>query len=150
MNGLFVAFALSIAQLSSSEADVFFDGGVPVVADADLEATAAASRPAYLVVMAKDLDREGLKEYNAAVPLAYDLYGGTYLAVQGGPGILVAEGAFGYETVALSRWPSLDAIRAYWASPEFAEVKRLREGHGEFQVYAFEGIPPELPETPAN
>jgi uncharacterized protein (DUF1330 family) len=34
----------------------------------------------------------------------------------------------------------MDVIRAVWHSPEYADVKRLREGAGELDVWAVPGV----------
>jgi uncharacterized protein (DUF1330 family) len=34
----------------------------------------------------------------------------------------------------------MDVIRSVWDSPEYAEVKKLREGAGELDVWAVPGV----------
>ena len=39
----------------------------------------------------------------------------------------------------VSEWPSLDAARAFWHSPEYAEARKLREGLADVQVLLVDG-----------
>ena len=36
-------------------------------------------------------------------------------------------------------FPSMDAIRSFWHSPEYAKVKQLRLGSGELSAWAVPG-----------
>jgi len=107
--------------------------GAPVAAAADQPA-----KPALMLVMGRNYDREALRAYAKALPPVYERYGGEYLAVQ--RDFEVLEGAYPYESIVVSRWPSLAAAKAFWRSAEYAEVKQLREGNGEFNVVVFEGM----------
>ena len=49
------------------------------------------------------------------------------------------EGAWGQgAAVLISEWPELEALRRFWSSAEYAEVKRLRDGLAEVQKLAIE------------
>jgi uncharacterized protein (DUF1330 family) len=37
-------------------------------------------------------------------------------------------------------FPSMEVIYSVWNSPEYADVKRLREGAGELDVWAVPGL----------
>jgi len=37
-------------------------------------------------------------------------------------------------SVAISEWPDREAIQTFWNSPEYEEVKKLREGISDVQV----------------
>jgi uncharacterized protein (DUF1330 family) len=41
----------------------------------------------------------------------------------------------------LAKFPSREAARAFWHSPEYAEAKKLREGKGTFYVTILDGLP---------
>lgn len=107
-------------------------------ARADGEA-ATAAKPALLVVMGRNYDRDALREYARALPPIYAQYGGEYLAVT--RGFEVLEGEYPYESIVVSRWPSLAAARAFWHSPQYTQAKQIRAGNGEFDVIAFEALP---------
>jgi uncharacterized protein (DUF1330 family) len=103
--------------------------------------TSDDQRPAYLLVQGRVTDREGFKAYSAALPPIYRKYGGEYLALVPAPLVEVAEGAPEDRSVVLARFPSREAARAFWDSPEYAEAKKLREGKGTFFVTILDGLP---------
>jgi len=99
------------------------------------------SRPAYLLVQGHVTDRDGFKAYSAALPPIYRKYGGEYLALVPAPLVEVAEGPTENRSIVLARFPSREAARAFWDSPEYAEAKKLREGKGTFFVTILDGLP---------
>lgn len=98
-------------------------------------------RPAYLLVQGQVTDREGLKAYSAALPPIYQKYGGEYLALVPAPMVEVAEGPAENRSIVLARFPSREAARAFWDSPEYAQAKQLRAGKGTFFVTILDGLP---------
>jgi len=102
----------------------------------------AADRPAYLLVQGHVTDREGFKAYSAALPPIYRKYGGHYLALVPAPLLEVVEGPPESRSVVLAKFPSRQAARAFWDSPEYAAAKKLREGKGTFYVTILDGLPP--------
>ena len=98
-------------------------------------------RPAYLLVQGQVSDREGFQAYSAALPPIYRKYGGEYLALVPAALVEVAEGAAENRSIVLARFPSREAARAFWDSPEYAEAKKLREGKGTFFVTILDGLP---------
>ena len=103
------------------------------------DAVAAPERPALMIVMGKAYEREALQAYAAALPPVYAQYGGSYLAIAADYTVL--EGEPDMQSVIVSQWPSLGAAQAFWASPEYAEARKLREGIGQFDVVAFSALP---------
>jgi uncharacterized protein (DUF1330 family) len=97
-------------------------------------------RPAYLLVQGQVTDREGFKAYSASLPPIYRKYGGEYLALVPAPLVEVAEGPAENRSVVLARFPSREAARTFWDSPEYAEAKKLREGMGTFFVMILDGL----------
>lgn len=100
-----------------------------------------ADRPAYLLVQGQVTDREGFRAYSAALPPIYRQYGGEYLALVPAPRVEVAEGNAEDRSIVLARFPSRDAARAFWDSPEYAAAKKLRAGMGTFFVTILDGLP---------
>ena len=94
--------------------------------------------PAYMIVIAKIADREGFIDgYGAAAGKLVTQFGGKY--VLRGPGAELLEGSFGDDaSMVISEWPDKDAAKAFWNSPDYAEVKRLREGIADCQVLLIE------------
>ena len=68
-------------------------------------------------------------------------YGGRFVA-RGGERV-VLEGEDDGLRLVLIEFPSLDDARAFYNSPEYAAIKRLREGAGEAQFIAIDGYPVE-------
>lgn len=96
--------------------------------------------PAYLIVSAVISDREAFMAsgYPGAAAALLEQYGGRYLLR--GPGAELLEGTFGEGgSVVISEWPDKEAARCFWNSPEYQEVKKLREHLGTCQVLLIEG-----------
>ncbi len=93
---------------------------------------------AYMIVIARIADRDAfINGYGAAAGKLVAQFGGKY--VLRGPGAELLEGAFGDgASVVISEWPDKDAARAFWHSPEYAEVKKLRLGLADVQVLLIE------------
>lgn len=100
-----------------------------------------ADRPAYILVQGHVTDREGFKAYSAALPPIYRKYGGHYVALVPAPLLEVVEGSPENRSVVLAKFPSREAARAFWHSPEYTEAKKLREGKGTFYVTILDGLP---------
>lgn len=94
--------------------------------------------PAYMIVIARIADRDAfINGYGAAAGKLVAQFGGKY--VLRGPGAELLEGDFGDgASVVISEWPDKDAARAFWHSPEYAEVKKLRLGLADVQVLLIE------------
>jgi uncharacterized protein (DUF1330 family) len=94
--------------------------------------------PAYMIVIAKIADRDAfIQGYGAAAAALIEKYGGKY--VLRGPGAELLEGDFGHgASMVISEWPDKDAAKTFWNSPEYAEVKKLREGIADVQVLLIE------------
>jgi uncharacterized protein (DUF1330 family) len=94
--------------------------------------------PAYMIVTAKIADRDAfIAGYGAAAAKLVTRFGGRY--VLRAPGAELLEGDFGDgASMVISIWPDREAARAFWTSPEYAEVKKLRDGLAECQVLLIE------------
>jgi uncharacterized protein (DUF1330 family) len=101
----------------------------------------SADKPAYLLVQGRVTDREGFKAYSTALPPIYRKYGGEYIALVPAPQVEVVEGDPENRSIVLARFPSREAARAFWNSPEYAAAKKLREGKGTFFVTILDGLP---------
>ena len=96
--------------------------------------------PAYLVVEVRITDPERAARYAAASPATVERYGGRYLA-RGGA-ISALEGGWDPKRLVVIEFPSIERVREWHRSPEYAEVRKLREGAGEWRVVAVEGVDP--------
>jgi uncharacterized protein (DUF1330 family) len=94
--------------------------------------------PAYMIVTAKIEDRDAfIHGYGAAAAKLVEQFGGKY--VLRGPGAELLEGDFGAgASMVISEWPDKAAALAFWNSPEYAEVKKLRAGIADCQVLLIE------------
>ena len=94
--------------------------------------------PAYMIVIAKIKDRDAfINGYGAAAGKLVEAFGGKY--VLRGPGAELLEGDFGDgASMVISEWPDKAAAKAFWNSPQYAEVKKLREAIADCQVLMIE------------
>lgn len=94
--------------------------------------------PAYMIVTATVSDREAfISGYGAKAGALVGKFGGKYLLR--GPGAELLEGDFGEGAgMVISEWPDKAAARKFWDSPEYAEIKKLREGIADCQVLLIE------------
>lgn len=94
--------------------------------------------PAYMIVRVKITDAERFERYRQAVTKFVPKFGGRYLAR--GQVAAVLEGDFDDgERVVLEEYPSVEDIRRMWASPEYQEIKKLRENAAEAIVIVMDG-----------
>jgi uncharacterized protein (DUF1330 family) len=93
---------------------------------------------AYLVVQINVTDPAKFAHYREAVPRVVEASGGRYI-VRGGA-VEVLEGAHDGRRLVLFEFPSMEAIRSFWHSREYGEVKRLRENAAEIDVWAVPGV----------
>ena len=94
--------------------------------------------PAYMFVQIKITDPDKFARYREAVPSVVAAFGGRYIA-RGGD-VAVLEGSHDGRRLVLFEFPSVEAIRRFWDSPEYAKVKPLRENAAEVDVWAVHGV----------
>jgi len=94
--------------------------------------------PAYIIVEAAIADGERFGAYAKAVPALVTQYGGDYLVLGGEQQAL--EGDWKGKRIVVHQWPSVEQARAFWFSDAYAEIKKLREGTGEFRVALVDGL----------
>ena len=93
---------------------------------------------AYMIVFAKILDRERfIQDYGIPTAKLISEYGGEY--VLRGPGVESLEGGlFDGTSAVISKWPSKDAIKAFWNSEPYAKLKAARQPVSEAHVMIVE------------
>ncbi len=99
--------------------------------------------PAYLFIKTKIHDPEQYAKYVAEVRKLAGSKGSRYI-VRSQP-VEVLEGSpeqWGDFLLLVSEWPSLEAARDFWNSPEYREVRELRADAGEVHVVLAEALPP--------
>jgi uncharacterized protein (DUF1330 family) len=89
---------------------------------------------AWLVVTAHVLDREAFMQgYGPAAAALLQQFGGTYVVRAPGAVQLEGEGKDG-GSVVVSEWENREAALRFWNSPEYTEVKKMREGLADVSV----------------
>ena len=96
--------------------------------------------PGYLIANLKVTDPEGFERYRVGVPAVIAQYGGRYV-VRGGT-VEKLENADGFNRLVVLEFPSLDAARAFYFSPEYAPLLKLRIETTESQVVLVDGFVP--------
>lgn len=104
-------------------------------------------RPALMLIEADITDMDRFREYTVAIIPIVQRFGGRYVVMRGAREDL--EGDWGDTRIVISEWPSMDAARAFWNSPEYRRAVKLREGTGTFRVTLLETAPPPEPQTKA-
>jgi len=95
---------------------------------------------AYIVARIQVTDWSRYGEYVKHTPRVIDQFGGRFV-VRGGEAA-VLEGSDDGLRIVIIEFPSLDQARAFYASPEYAAVKALREDAGTGTFVAVEGYDP--------
>ncbi|WP_187435701.1 DUF1330 domain-containing protein [Bradyrhizobium hipponense] len=92
---------------------------------------------AYFVVQATIDDQAQYQKYREAVVPLMGKFGGKVVAR--GAKVDVLEGEHDTRPVVMFEFPSMEAINAFWNSPEYIPVKKLREGIATLNAWAFPG-----------
>ena len=95
--------------------------------------------PAYVIAETDVHDQAQYDRYKAAAPETIAAYGGRYVA-RGGE-LEVLEGDWTPTRLVILEFDDLEAARRWYRSPEYEEVKRLREGAATMRFVAVEGVP---------
>ena len=94
---------------------------------------------AYMIVFAKIHDRDRfISEYGMPTAELIKDYGGEY--VLRGPGVEALEGGmFDGTSAVISKWPSKEAIKAFWNSEAYTKLKAARQPLADAHVMIVEG-----------
>lgn len=93
----------------------------------------------YMLVSIEVLDPERYAEYRANVSATIESHGGRYL-VRGGEATPF-EGPHDDEIRhVVLEFPDRTTAERWWISPDYAEVKKLREGAARMTIVGVEGI----------
>lgn len=89
---------------------------------------------AYMVILAEIQDMQSFRAYAVTAAKLVEKFGGKYI-VPGGMSTETLEGDWPDETkVVISKWPTIEAAKTFWNSPEYAEAKKLRLGNSTVRV----------------
>jgi uncharacterized protein (DUF1330 family) len=92
----------------------------------------------YLMVQGTISNEEQYQKYRDAVVPLIMKFGGKF-SVRGGK-VGVLEGQPDTRSMVVFEFPSIEAIHAFWNSPEYVPVKTLRHGAATVNVWAVPGI----------
>ncbi len=94
--------------------------------------------PAYMIVRIKVTNPEQYKEYIAVTPGILARFGANFIA-RGGETVTL-EGPEETSRMVIVEFPSLDVAREFYASPEYQEAMKLREGAAEVSMVGIAGV----------
>jgi uncharacterized protein (DUF1330 family) len=95
--------------------------------------------PAYVIVDITVRDRATYERYKQLAAPAVAAYGGRYL-VRGGASESL-EGSWQPARFVILEFPTVQQGRAWWASPEYAPAKALRQTCADTEMLLVEGVP---------
>jgi uncharacterized protein (DUF1330 family) len=93
--------------------------------------------PAYVAVDITINDPATYDEYKTMAPASIAKYGGTYLTRGGATTTL--EGSWAPTRFVILEFPTVEAARGWWNSPEYAPAKALRQSCAETDMVLVEG-----------
>jgi uncharacterized protein (DUF1330 family) len=92
---------------------------------------------AYVVSMIRVDDPETYSKYTALTPPTVKAHGGIFLA-RGGT-VDTVEGEPFKQRLAILEFPSKEAIKTWFASPEYQKAKKYRDASSEARILVIEG-----------
>jgi uncharacterized protein (DUF1330 family) len=93
--------------------------------------------PAYVVVQITVEDPVRYAEYVRMAPPSITAHGGSYIVRGGACEIL--EGSWLPPRLVVLEFPTVEQARAWWASPEYAPAKTLRQQSASTEMLLIEG-----------
>jgi uncharacterized protein (DUF1330 family) len=93
---------------------------------------------AYLVVQGTVEDELQFQKYREAIVPFVTKFGGKLAARDAKVELL--EGEHDTRSVIMLEFPTIESIRAFWNSPDYVPIKKLREGIATMNIWAFPGV----------
>ena len=94
--------------------------------------------PAYVIVETNVTDQEQYERYREVAPASIAAHGGRYL-VRGGE-LAVFEGDWNPSRIVVLEFPDLETAKRWYASEEYAEARKHREGAAKLHMVAVDGL----------
>lgn len=94
--------------------------------------------PAYVIANVTVKDPVRYEDYRRLVTPTLAKFGGRFI-VRGGR-VDVLEGDWRPSRLVLLEFPSADAAREWWSSPEYSEARRIRQATSEGTLLLLEGV----------
>jgi uncharacterized protein (DUF1330 family) len=95
---------------------------------------------AYVLAEIEITNPEGYKEYTKAVPATITQYGGRFLTRGGATEVL--EGDWPQRRRVIIEFPSMEAAKRWWDSPEYAKPRLMRRANSQGRLLLLDGVPP--------
>ena len=93
---------------------------------------------AYLIGQIAVSDESQYDKYKALTPAAIEKHGGRFV-VRGGE-FRILEGSGDFDRVVLIEFPTLEAVEAFYNSPEYTEARAVRKGAAIGTFVAVQGV----------
>jgi uncharacterized protein (DUF1330 family) len=93
---------------------------------------------AYVIAEIEITDPERYKAYTQAVPATIAAYGGRFIVRGGAAEVL--EGEWPGQRRVILEFPSVEAARAWWDSPEYEGLKAKRKAASKGRLILLEGF----------
>jgi uncharacterized protein (DUF1330 family) len=93
---------------------------------------------AYVIFEVDVKDAAQYERYRAAAPATLEEFGGRYIARGGRTECL--EGEWQPRRMVLLEFPSYDAARRWYDSPQYEDAKTIREGAAEAKIVLVDGM----------
>ena len=93
---------------------------------------------AYIIVQVEIEDPVRYEDYKRMVPATLAKYGGRFI-VRGGR-TETLEGTWAPNRFVMLEFPDVERARAWWASPEYAPAKALRQATSTTEMIVAEGV----------
>ena len=94
--------------------------------------------PALLLADVDVKDPDAYAEYRSANPGLVKKYGGRYLAVGGD--VQFIEGDWIPRRTIIIEFPDMAALKAFYSSPEYVELRKIRWKSADSRIVAFETL----------
>ena len=92
----------------------------------------------YIIADVTVLDPQKYEEYRRQVPASLAPFGGRFL-VRGGR-TETLEGDWSPKRFVILEFPSIEAARSWWSSPEYGPARALRQRIARTELIAAEGV----------
>lgn len=93
---------------------------------------------AFVIANVTVTDPVRYQDYRKLVPASIEKFGGRFIA-RGGQ-VEVLEGDWHPSRLVIVEFPSVDAARAWWHSPDYAEARAIRQATSEGTLLILEGV----------
>ena len=93
---------------------------------------------AYVLVHVEVTNPAEYEDYKKMTPASIAAYGGRFLARGGATEVL--EGSWQPKRLVILEFPSAEAARTWWSSPEYAPAKALRNKTANSELILLEGV----------